>query len=66
MRPRAKRFVALALGSSLALAFAVAEGSSSTGNGQIVFVQNHLCQTGLDCGLGEIAVLNAQGSRART
>ena len=33
--------------------------------GHIVFVQNHLCQTGLDCGLGEIAVVDAGGSGLR-
>ena len=65
MKPFAKSGLLLALGCSLVLAFAAAEGSGSSGNGQIVFVQNHLCQTGNDCGLGEIAVVNSEGSGLR-
>ena len=39
--------------------------AGGTGGGRIVLVRNHLCQKWIDCGLGEIAVVNADGSGLR-
>ena len=40
-------------------------GGATSGSGRIVLVRNHLCQKGNDCGLGEIVVVNADGSGLR-
>jgi len=42
MKPFATSVLLVALGCSFVPAFAAAEGSVRSGNGQIVFVQNHL------------------------
>ena len=64
-KPISRLVSTVVLGCVLVLALAAAGGSGSSGSGQIVFVQNHLCQTGNDCGLGEIAVIGAHGSGLR-
>lgn len=62
MNRRSRLFLLVPLACVLGLVVVTAAGSS-TATGRIVFVQNHLCLRGNDCGLGEIAVVSADGSR---
>jgi Tol biopolymer transport system component len=61
-----KRLSKAVLGVSLGCLFALVPAAAGVGgDGQVVFVRDHLCQTGNDCGLGEIAVMNVDGSGLR-
>ena len=61
-----KRLAAVVLaGVAVCLLVLAAAAGARFSNGQIVFIQNHLCQKGNDCGLGEVAVVDADGSGLR-
>lgn len=69
-----KRFVVAALTSLALLAGAASANGGSQPTGQIVFGMNHFCQANgangggkqpVDCGKGEVAVVNANGSHLR-
>jgi Tol biopolymer transport system component len=62
-RLRSAGFAAVVVGSILIPA-ASATGKTAA-NGRIVFVRDHLCQDGNDCGLGEVATVSTDGSGLR-
>jgi dipeptidyl aminopeptidase/acylaminoacyl peptidase len=59
------RRILLAALACAALLASVAFGSNSSPTGRIVFLRDLLCQKQIDCGLGEIAVIDADGSGLR-
>jgi TolB protein len=67
MRLLSKWVFLLVFGCLVVLVVSAAGGASSTGNGRIVFATNHYCgpRGFTDCGRGEIAVVNPDGSGLR-
>jgi TolB protein len=65
MKRRSHCAIAAAAGCLLLLVFPAAGASGGKSAGGIVFVRDHLCQKWQDCGLGEVAVVDADGSGLR-
>jgi Tol biopolymer transport system component len=58
-------FVLAAVAVGIGLTAVASATGRTAANGRIVFVRDHLCQDGNDCGLGEVATVNADGSGLR-